>query len=79
MNSIVESQIKKFISDKDIKKRSTLSKSFGMICEKITLSDNSIFVAKYYENKNYKFNSILSETNSLLYLSQLKSSIFPKI
>ena len=50
-----------------------------MRCEKICLEDNKVFVAKYYIKKNNGFNSIKSETNSLIYLSKKLFSIFPAI
>ena len=79
MNSIVENQIKKFISKKYIKKREILSDAFNMRCEKFLLNDNSLFVAKYYISRNYGFNSIDSEARSLTYLSKKIPSLFPKI
>ena len=79
MNSLVENQIKQFVADRHIKNREILSEAFNMRCEKISLNDNKIFVAKYYTKKNDSFNSILSETNSLIYLSKKIPSIFPSI
>ena len=39
MNSIVENQIKQFISDRKVKNREILSEAFGMRCEKIILNE----------------------------------------
>ena len=79
MNSLVENQIMQFISNRHVRSREILSEAFSMRCEKISLDDNQVFVAKYYTKKNNGFNSILSETNSLVYLSKKTSSIFPII
>ena len=79
MNSLVENQINKFILGKFIKKRETLSFAFNMKCEKITLNTGEIFIAKYYQKKNENFNSIISETNSLIYLLKKFPELFPSI
>ncbi|MDC0194881.1 fructosamine kinase family protein [Alphaproteobacteria bacterium] len=81
MNSLVENQIIKFTSGKNIIKRISLSDSFFMKCEKITLDNGQIFVAKYYQKKQNinSFNSIVSETNSLIYLLNKFPNLFPTI
>ena len=79
MNSLAENQIKQFISGKYIKDREILSEAFNMRCEKISLEDNQIFIAKYYAKKNNGFNSIVSEASSLFYLSKKLPLIFPTI
>ena len=79
MNSLVENQIDKYISDRSLKSRETLSEAFNMRCEKISLNDKEVFVAKYYLKNKKGFNSIKSEANSLIYLSNKKHLIFPKI
>ena len=78
MNKIVENQIAHYVSDKRIKTRTILSNSFNMICEKIFLENSEAFVAKYYQNKEKGFNSIISEKNSLSYLANI-TSLVPKI
>ena len=50
-----------------------------MRCEKIILTNNTAFVAKYYLDKTNKFNSISSEINSLEYLTNIEPSLFPQI
>ena len=79
MNSLIENQINKFISDKIITNRKILSEAFNMRCEKITLNNNNVFVAKYYTKQNTKFNSIISEANSLIYLFNKFPTFFPSI
>ena len=78
MNKIVENQIADYVLDKKIRTRTTLSSSFNMICEKIFLENSEAFVAKYYQNKERGFNSIISEKNSLSYLANI-TSLVPKI
>ena len=75
-NSLIE--IRDYVLDKKIRTRTTLSSSFNMICEKILLENNETFVAKYYQNKEKEFNSIISEKNSLSYLANI-TSLVPKI
>ena len=79
MNNLVETQIKEYIKNKKIKDRLILSESFGMKCEKISLENNETFVAKYYQEKNIFFNSIVSEVNSLKYLIQKFPALFPEV
>ena len=79
MNSLVENQIKKYIADNKILERKLLSKAFSINCEKIILSNKDTFVAKYYSKPNNSFNSIVSETNSLLYLTKKFPLLFPKV
>ncbi len=79
MNILIEKQLNEFLSTKIISKRKILSKSFGIVCEKIELDNKEIFVAKYYEKINKGFNSIKSEGNTLDYLSKKNFGIFPKI
>jgi len=79
MNSLVENQINEFFIGNVIVKREILSEAFGMRCEKISLANNEILIAKYYLQKKTNFNSILSEINSLSYLSKIIPSIFPAI
>ena len=79
MISLVENQINNFILGKAIVKRELLSNALNMKCEKITLNTKEDFVIKYYEKKDNSFNSILSETNSLAYLSNIFPELFPQI
>ena len=79
MKNIIEKKINNFIGSKKISHRKILSCSFGIICEKFTLTNKSSFVAKYYKTKNYNFNSIISETNSLTYLLKKFPELFPLI
>ena len=79
MLKIVNYQIKKFIENKLITKRTILSNSFKIICEKITLNDNSNLIIKYYQIKNNKFNAIKSEGESLLYLNKKFPNLFPNV
>jgi len=79
MNSLVEKQLKNFFSPQIIFKRKILSKSFGIICEKIVLKNRTVFIAKYYEKKNKDYNSIKSEGKTLNYLSKKFSNIFPTV
>ena len=79
VNILIENQINKFISEKTITKREVLSEAFNMKCEKIFLDTKEIFVAKYYTLKNKNFNSIVSESNSLNYLSKRFPELFPMI
>ena len=79
MNSFIQDQISNFISNKIIISKKVLSESFNIRCEKITLSNNESFVAKYYIKKNTNFNSINSETNSLIYLLKRFPNLFPSI
>ena len=79
MKNITENQITKFISENNIVERSLLSEAFNINCEKITLDNGESFVAKYYIIKNKQFNSIESETKSLLYLVEKFPHTFPSI
>ena len=79
MNSLVENEIKNFIAGKTVKSRKILSKAFNMCCEKILLENGNSFVLKYYKNKNNEFNSIISEANSLNYLSKILPALTPSI
>ena len=79
MNSLVENQIKEFVSERTISNRENLSEAFNMKCEKIFLNTGEIFVLKYYKIENKYFNSIVSETNSLNYLSVKFPNLFPSI
>ena len=79
MKNNIENQITKFISQNNIVERSLLSEAFNINCEKITLDNNESFVAKYYVIKNKQFNSIQSETKSLIYLLEKFPKKFPSI
>ena len=79
MNSLIENKIIEFISDKSIIKRTTLSEAFNMKCERIILNDETSFVVKYYQDKNIGFNSIKSEGNSLIFLTEKFPLLFPNI
>ena len=76
MLKTINYQIKKFIKNKLITRRTILSNSFKIICEKITLNDNSNLIIKYYQIKNNKFNAIKSEGESLLYLNKKFPNLF---
>lgn len=79
MNNIVENQINEFFSKESIIKRKILNESFNIRCEKITIVGNKNFVAKYYLINNVNFNSIVSETKSLLFLVQKFPNLFPSV
>ena len=79
INNIIENQITKFVSNNKIIERSILSQAFNINCEKITLDNNKSLVAKYYIIENKKFNSIESETKSLLYLLKKFPHTFPSV
>ena len=79
MLNIVENQINNFINNNNIVNRKILSDAFNMRCEKITLNNGEIFVAKYYIQADKNFNSILSETHSLIYLTKKFPKLFPSI
>ena len=79
MKKIIENQITKFVSKNKIIERSILSQAFNINCEKITLDNNKSLVAKYYITENTKFNSIESETKSLIYLLKKFPHIFPSV
>jgi fructosamine-3-kinase len=79
MKNIIENQITKFVSKNKIIERSILSQAFNINCEKITLDNNKNLVAKYYIIENTKFNSIESETKSLIYLLKKFPHIFPSV
>jgi hypothetical protein len=51
MNSLAENEIKQYIAGRLVINREILSEAFNMRCVKISLQDNSIFVAKYYTKK----------------------------
>lgn len=77
MNNLIENQINEFVSDNSIIDRITLNESFNIKCEKISLANKKKFVAKYYLTKNNNFNSIESETKSLIYLLKKFPDLFP--
>ncbi len=79
MTNLVENQIQKYIAGKPIKERKVLSEAFNIRCEKITINKAEVFIAKYYYIKNDKFNSIVSETDSLIYLLKKFPKLFPEI
>ena len=79
MNNIVENQINEFFLKKTIAKRTVLNESFNIRCEKISTIDKKNFVAKYYLVNNSEFNSIISETKSLLYLVEKFPDLFPSV
>ena len=79
MLNVVENQITKFINDNIIINRKILSNAFNMQCEKITLNNDDVFVAKYYIQAYANFNSILSEAHSLIYLTNKFPKLFPSI
>ena len=79
MENIVENQINNYIDGRIIKERRVLSEAFNMRCEKISLEENEIIIAKYYIKRNNNFNSIVSETNSLKFLLKRFPLLFPDI
>ena len=79
MENIVENQINNYIDGRIIKERRVLSEAFNMRCEKISLEENEIIIAKYYIKRNNNFNSIVSETNSLKFLLKKFPLLFPDI
>ena len=68
-----------FFKEKKIKEKKILSKSFGMICEKILLEDGNEFIAKSYLKKISNFNAITSEAKSIKYMKKKFPKLFPKI
>jgi len=79
MDVLAKNQIAKFTSKQSVISRTVLSKSFNVICEKITLDNHACFVAKYYDKKNLTFNAIKSEGNSLIFMNKRFPTIFPKV
>lgn len=79
MNSPVENEINKFISDRSINSRTIISQAFNMNCEKILLTNGEAFVMKYYRKNDYRFNALISEINSLKYLKNKFPKLFPSI
>tara|TARA_Y100000590_G_scaffold242802_1_gene272902 strand:- start:321 stop:1187 length:867 start_codon:yes stop_codon:yes gene_type:complete len=68
-----------FFSNKKITNYKVLSKSFGMICEKIETKSSGSFVIKRNLDKNKMYDSLKYETKSLIYMKNLFPNIFPKI
>tara|TARA_Y100000590_G_scaffold350876_1_gene402909 strand:- start:773 stop:1639 length:867 start_codon:yes stop_codon:yes gene_type:complete len=68
-----------FFSEKKILKYEILSKSFGMICERIDTDSNYSFVIKRLINKNNNYNALISEGKSLIFMKNLFPKLFPKI
>jgi len=79
MDKVIENQINKFIKDRFVIERKILSEAFNMRCEKIVLDKDESIIAKYYQKKSSSFNSIVSETKSLLFLSKKFPLLFPQI
>jgi fructosamine-3-kinase len=79
MNNLVENQINEFFSKNLIVSRTVLNESFNIRCEKISSINKKKFVAKYYLVNNNNFNSIKSETESLLYLIKIFPNLFPLV
>ncbi len=75
----IEKKIKKVFCNNKIKKRQILQVSFNIVCEKIILENNDIYIAKYYQKKNPNFNAIIAESKSLKFLNELKLNLFPNI
>ena len=72
-------QISILLNDKKIIKYELISNSFNINCVKIYLSNNQIFIVKYYSKKQIKFNAIISEKQNLKYLEKKNIKYFPKI
>ena len=68
-----------YFKDKKIYDRSIISESFGICCEKITLSDGSSYIAKYYLKKNDDYDAILIEGKIIKDLNSKFDYIFPDI
>ncbi len=75
----INKKIQKIFNKIKIKDRKRLQISFGIICEKIILENGDKYIAKYYQIKNNKFNSIDVESNSLVFLNDLNFQLFPKV
>ena len=68
-----------FFNEKEIKGRKILSKSFGMICEKIDIENNLSYVLKRVIKKKIEYNALKKEALSLVYMYKLFPNLFPKI
>ena len=68
-----------FFSNKKIVGQKILSRSFGMICEKIDTENNYSFVLKRRLKKNYNYNALTYEGKSLVYMNELFPDLFPNI
>tara|TARA_Y100000741_G_scaffold345977_1_gene311899 strand:- start:1243 stop:2100 length:858 start_codon:yes stop_codon:yes gene_type:complete len=68
-----------FFKEKKIKEKKILSKSFGMVCEKIVLEDENEFISKSYLKQISSFNAITSEAKSINYMKKKFPKLFPKI
>ena len=72
-------QIEKLLGGIKINSSELISNSFNINCLKINANKNKIYIAKFYNKKIYKFNSIVSETNNLKYLKKKNLNFFPDI
>ena len=71
--------IEKLLNNKKIIYSKILSNSFNINCFKFKTSDNLNYVVKFYEDKDFGFNAIVSETKNLIYLNNLNFNFFPKV
>ena len=71
-------EIESLLNSENIIKYEVLQISFDIACIKLQLSNNEIYIAKFYLNNTSNFNAIKSEYKNLLYLNK-KFNFFPKV
>ena len=79
MSNINKKDTIPFLRDKNIVSRVMLSNSFGALCEKIKLEDNSQFVIKWLKKENKDYDSIYYEGKSLEFMYDKFPDLFPKV
>jgi fructosamine-3-kinase len=70
-------EIENLLNKENIIKYKILQISFDIACIKLLLSNNEIYIAKFYVNKKNNFNAIESESKNILYLNE-RFEFFPK-
>ena len=73
------SEIEKLLNGKKIISEKLLSNSFDINCLKVQTNDKRIFIAKYYQKKNYYFDAIKVETKNLIFFNEKNFKLFPKV
>ena len=71
-------EIESLLNSEIIIKYEVLQISFDIACIKLQLSNNKIYIAKFYLNNKHDFNAIKSEYENLLYLNK-KFNFFPRV
>ena len=74
-----KNELEKFLKNHQIINTEILSNSFNILCEKITLENKKSFVIKYYSKFDNKFNSIITEGKSLLFINKKFPHLFPSV